>query len=111
MRMAFHFCTGVPRASPTWQNRRNLKFPCPFCSTHSRSFDLVGTGAGLHPGSLKYPNPITCSFLPAPRRAYGTPLASPDALEVTTMFAMSAILIGVLGIFYVRRRTARKKSA
>jgi len=27
------------------------------------------------------------------------------------MFAMSAILIGVLGIFYVRRRSARKKSA
>ena len=25
------------------------------------------------------------------------------------MFAMSAILIGVLGIFYVRRRSARKK--
>jgi len=27
------------------------------------------------------------------------------------MFAMSAILIGVLGIFYVRRRSARKKDA
>jgi hypothetical protein len=26
------------------------------------------------------------------------------------MFAVSAILIGVLGIFYVRRRSARKKS-
>jgi hypothetical protein len=25
------------------------------------------------------------------------------------MFTMSAILIGVLGIFYVRRRSARKK--
>jgi hypothetical protein len=27
------------------------------------------------------------------------------------MFAISAILIGVIGIFYVRRRSARKKSA
>jgi len=26
------------------------------------------------------------------------------------MFAMSAILVGVLGIFYVRRRSARKKA-
>jgi hypothetical protein len=26
-----------------------------------------------------------------------------------TMFAVSAILIGVLGIFYVRRRGARKR--
>jgi hypothetical protein len=25
------------------------------------------------------------------------------------MFALSAILIGVLGVFYVRRRSARKK--
>jgi hypothetical protein len=27
------------------------------------------------------------------------------------MFALSAVLIGILGIFYVRRRSARKKSA
>ena len=27
------------------------------------------------------------------------------------MFAISAILIGVVGIFYIRRRSARKKSA
>jgi len=27
------------------------------------------------------------------------------------MYAISAILIGVIGIFYVRRRSARKKSA
>jgi hypothetical protein len=27
------------------------------------------------------------------------------------MFAICAVLIGVLGIFYVRRRSARKKSA
>lgn len=27
------------------------------------------------------------------------------------MFAISAILIGVVGLFYVRRRSARKKSA
>jgi len=26
------------------------------------------------------------------------------------MFAISAVLIGILGIFYVRRRSARKKS-
>jgi hypothetical protein len=38
----------------------------------------------------------------------------PACLVVTpggsqTMFAMAAVLIGVLGIFYVRRRSARKK--
>jgi len=27
------------------------------------------------------------------------------------MFAIAAILIGVIGIFYVRRRSARKKNA
>jgi hypothetical protein len=27
------------------------------------------------------------------------------------MFAISAILIGVVGIFYVRRRSSRKKAA
>jgi hypothetical protein len=27
------------------------------------------------------------------------------------MFAISAILIGIIGILYVRRRSARKKSA
>jgi len=27
------------------------------------------------------------------------------------MFALSAILIGVIGVFYVRRRSARKKQA
>jgi hypothetical protein len=27
------------------------------------------------------------------------------------MFAISAILIGVVGLFYVRRRSARKKTA
>ena len=26
------------------------------------------------------------------------------------MFAISAVLIGILGIFYVRRRSARKKT-
>jgi hypothetical protein len=27
------------------------------------------------------------------------------------MFALSAILIGVIGVFYVRRRSARKKQS
>jgi hypothetical protein len=27
------------------------------------------------------------------------------------MFAISAVLIGILGIFYVRRRSARKKAS
>jgi len=27
------------------------------------------------------------------------------------MFALSAILIGVIGVFYVRRRSSRKKNA
>jgi hypothetical protein len=45
--------------------------------------------------------------LPAP------PLPLAGLLEVTTMsmFAIAAILIGVIGIFYVRRRSARKKNA
>jgi len=30
-------------------------------------------------------------------------------LEEVSMFALSAILIGVIGVFYVRRRSARKK--
>jgi ABC-type branched-subunit amino acid transport system permease subunit len=28
-----------------------------------------------------------------------------------SMFALSAILIGVLGVFYVRRRSSRKKQS
>jgi ABC-type branched-subunit amino acid transport system permease subunit len=28
-----------------------------------------------------------------------------------SMFALSAILIGVIGVFYVRRRSARKKQS
>jgi hypothetical protein len=31
--------------------------------------------------------------------------------EDNGMFAISALLIGVIGIFYVRRRSARKKTA
>jgi len=38
----------------------------------------------------------------------GTPLAS-GCRRRDVMFAVSAILIGVLGIFFVRRRSARKK--
>lgn len=43
--------------------------------------------------------------IPAP------PLPRQVLWRVTTMFAVSAILIGVLGIFYVRRRSARKKQS
>jgi hypothetical protein len=49
--------------------------------------------------------------MPIPRCAFGTPLASPDALEVTTMLTVSGILLGVIGIVYVLRRSARKKNA
>jgi hypothetical protein len=45
------------------------------------------------------------------RHGHGTLLASSVRLEGHYMFAMSAVLIGILGIFYVRRRSARKKSA
>lgn len=31
--------------------------------------------------------------------------------EENSMFAISAVLVGVIGIFYVRRRGARKKTA
>jgi hypothetical protein len=39
----------------------------------------------------------------------GTLLASLAGTEEVSMFALSAILIGVIGVFYVRRRSARKK--
>jgi hypothetical protein len=41
----------------------------------------------------------------------GTPLASllEVSWEVIHMFAVSAILVGIVGIVFVRRRSARKK--
>jgi hypothetical protein len=40
----------------------------------------------------------------------GTAIASAEVLrEVIDMFAVSAILVGIVGIFFVRRRSARKK--
>ena len=39
----------------------------------------------------------------------GTALALFEPTEEVCMFALSAILIGVIGVFYVRRRSARKK--
>ncbi len=40
----------------------------------------------------------------------GTPLASLKvSLEVIHMFAISAILVGIVGIVFVRRRSSRKK--
>jgi hypothetical protein len=39
----------------------------------------------------------------------GTLLASLGGTEEVSMFALSAILVGVIGVFYVRRRSARKK--
>ena len=41
----------------------------------------------------------------------GTPLASSLEVswEVIHMFAVSAILVGIVGIVFVRRRSARKK--
>jgi hypothetical protein len=39
----------------------------------------------------------------------GTLIASLYETEEVPMFALSAILIGVIGVFYVRRRSARKK--
>ena len=40
----------------------------------------------------------------------GTPLASLEvSREVIHMFAVSAILIGIVGIVFVRRRSSRKK--
>jgi LPXTG-motif cell wall-anchored protein len=35
----------------------------------------------------------------------------PSSGRTMSMFAIAAILIGVIGIFYVRRRSARKKTA
>jgi len=35
----------------------------------------------------------------------------PGSGRIMSMFAIAAILIGVIGIFYVRRRSARKKTA
>jgi hypothetical protein len=39
----------------------------------------------------------------------GTALALFEPTEEVCMFALSAILIGVVGVIYVRRRSARKK--
>jgi hypothetical protein len=39
----------------------------------------------------------------------GTPLALSVRTEEVCMFALSAILIGVVGVIYVRRRSSRKK--
>ena len=36
-------------------------------------------------------------------------LASIGGTQEVCMFALSAILIGVVGVFYVRRRSTRKK--
>lgn len=42
-------------------------------------------------------------------RGIGTVLALLDATEEVCMFALSAILVGVIGVIYVRRRSSRKK--
>ena len=43
--------------------------------------------------------------------APGTPIAPAESFgRSPRMFAISAVLIGIIGIFYVRRRSARKKS-
>jgi hypothetical protein len=81
---------------------------CPASLAPRGSFQKDAQAAA---GCLKDLESSTCSSMPGGALALGTRLASPDALEVTTMFAVSAILIGVLGIFYVRRRSARKKNA
>jgi hypothetical protein len=39
----------------------------------------------------------------------GTVLALSESTEEVCMFAISAILIGVVGVIYVRRRSSRKK--
>jgi ABC-type branched-subunit amino acid transport system permease subunit len=38
-------------------------------------------------------------------------LAFFDGTEEVCMFALSAILIGVIGVLYVRRRSSRKKQS
>jgi hypothetical protein len=45
-----------------------------------------------------------------PRRRTGIALATPDRYNGEVfMYALAAVLVGVVGIFYVRRRSARKK--
>ena len=41
----------------------------------------------------------------------GTELALSVRTEEVCMFAISAILIGVVGVIYVRRRSSRKKQS
>ena len=43
------------------------------------------------------------------RTGSGTVLASLTRLRRSLMFAIAAVLIGVVGIVYVRRRSSRKK--
>ena len=45
----------------------------------------------------------------APNSRVGTALALSVCTEEVCMFALSAILIGVVGVIYVRRRSSRKK--
>jgi len=47
--------------------------------------------------------------LPGANSRVGTLLALSVRTEEVCMFAISAILIGVVGVIYVRRRSARKK--
>jgi hypothetical protein len=37
-------------------------------------------------------------------------LAFPGPTEEVFMFAVAAVLVGVVGIFYIRRRSSRKKT-
>jgi hypothetical protein len=61
-----------------------------------------------HFGPLAAPNHQRVSTLRT-EHGFGTTLASSEGLKETFMFMTAALLIGVVGIFYVRRRFARKR--
>ena len=54
---------------------------------------------------------VTYAVCGAVHSGCGTALASLSPTEEVYMFALAAVLIGVVGVIYVRRRSSRKKTA
>jgi hypothetical protein len=114
MRMSFHFCPGLHAGGRAVKQRRLGRGPneseivVSVLSTGPARCAVIGAAAS---SSTKTQDEM-CQQLTVGFR-FALPIAAPplprSRPEVTTMlFAVSAILIGVLGIFYVRRRSARK---
>jgi hypothetical protein len=71
----------------------------------------VGAVCGFSTVTHNYLPNSTLGPLAACNDRIGTAIALFRRIEEVCMFALSAILIGVIGVFYVRRRSARKKQS